>query len=84
MSANLHTHLHRSLFALPLLAVGLLATFSSEAAPEPVRGGSSSPIAFTAPVNCAEPSAKVGAAALARMPGDLSPIAARIRCANAG
>ncbi|KFN50628.1 hypothetical protein [Arenimonas composti] len=107
MTANLHTHLHRSLFALPLLAVGLLATLSTEAAPvsaaalaappamvivasgtgtvialaQPEAGGGDK-AGFTAPGNCAAATAPVGAAALARIPGDLGPIAVRIRCAS--
>jgi hypothetical protein len=74
---RLSTHLRRSVFALPLLAVAVLGLGSLEA-----------PVAPTlqawepAADDCAAPSRPVGARGLARMPGDLSPFNRRMRCAG--
>ena len=73
---SLNTHLRRSVFALPLLGVALFALASIER-----------PVAPTLQVwepaadDCAATPRPVGARGLARMPGDLSPLSRRMRCA---
>jgi hypothetical protein len=85
MTASLSTQLHRSLFALPLLAVGLLGAASIDAAPRPAAvfaGAAPTLLPVVAELDCGPLPAPAGALALARMPGDLGPIAARVRCAQ--
>jgi hypothetical protein len=87
MTASLSTQLHRALYALPLLAIGLLGVLSIDVAAEttPVVAGSAPTlpnVALVAQLDCGPIPAPAGALALARMPGDLSPIAARVRCAQ--
>jgi hypothetical protein len=92
MTASLSTQLHRSLFALPLLAIAVIGMVSVEASANlPPMGGAGTTIAaidtvetvaLVAQLDCGPIPAPAGALALARMPGDLSPIAARIRCAQ--
>jgi len=73
---RLSTHLHRSLAALPLLALGLLAVPSEVARrAEPLR------LIIADEAGCAEAARPVGALGLARMPGDLAVISRRMSCA---
>lgn len=73
---RLSLHLHRSLAALPLLVLGLLAAGHEAApAPEPLR------LIIADEAGCAEAARPVGARGLARMPGDLAVIGRRISCA---
>lgn len=74
---SLSTHLRRSVFALPLLAVAVAGLARVEAPAAPVLQ------AWDAATDlCTTPSRPVGARGLARMPGDLSPFNRRMRCAG--
>jgi hypothetical protein len=76
----LSTHLRRSLFALPLLAVGLAGLASAE---RPVPPAPSVLEAWQADAgDCGASPRPVGALGLARMPGDLTAYARRLRCAG--
>lgn len=73
---TLSTHLHRSLFALPLLALALAAALQPPPSlKDTVR------TAVTAGLACGEAVQPAGALGLARMPGDLGLISRRISCA---
>lgn len=74
---SLSTHLRRSLFALPLLAVALAGVASME---RPVTPALEAWV--PAGDDCAAPARPVGARGLARMPGDLVPFNRRLRCAS--
>ena len=73
---SLSTHLHRSLFALPLLAVAVAGFASIERPVTPT-------LQVWAPASddCTAPSRPLGARGLVRMPGDLRPLNRRFRCA---
>ena len=77
MSQNLSTPLHRSLFALPLLAVALASI-----AHEPPSLRQDLARVVTAGVDCRDNTRQAGLLALARMPGDLGVISRRIHCAS--
>lgn len=77
MSPNLSTPLHRSLFALPLLAVALAAV-SRE--PPSVSDGLERLVANS--IDCDEAVRPAGRLGLARMPGDLGLISRRLHCAG--
>lgn len=73
---TLASHLHRSLFALPLLALGLAAALQPPPSlKDAVR------TAVNAGLACSEAVQPAGALGLARMPGDLGLIGRRINCA---
>ncbi|WP_374474074.1 hypothetical protein [Arenimonas sp.] len=73
---SLSTHLNRSLFALPLLALGVAAALLPPPSLEDtVRA------AVEAGLDCGEAVQPAGALGLARMPGDLGLIGRRITCA---
>jgi hypothetical protein len=73
---TLSTHLHRSLFALPLLALGVAAALlPPPSLEETVRA------AVEAGLDCSETVQPAGALGLARMPGDLGLIGRRLSCA---
>lgn len=73
---TLSTHLHRSLFALPLLALALVAALLPQPSlKDTVRA------AVEAGLSCGEAVQPAGALGLARMPGDLGLISRRISCA---
>ena len=74
---SLSTHLRRSFFALPLLAVAVVGFARVEAPAAPVLQAWEA-----AGDDCAAPSRPVGARGLVRMPGDLSPLHRRLRCAG--
>ncbi len=74
---SLSTHLRRSLFALPLLAVAVAGLIHLERPGDPALQAW-----VPASDDCAAPSRPVGALGLARMPGDLSPLNRRFRCAS--
>ena len=74
---TLSSHLQRSLFALPLLALGLVATLQSPPSlKDTVR------TAVTAGLACGEAVQPAGALGLARMPGDLAVVGRRLYCAS--
>lgn len=75
MSLNLSTPLHRSLFALPLLAVGLAAI-----AHEPPALGAGVERLVANSIDCSETPRPAGRLGLARMPGDLGLISRRLHC----
>lgn len=77
MNHSLSTPLHRSLFALPLLAVAL-AAISHE--PPSLRTGLARVVASS--LDCRETARPAGMLALARMPGDLGLLSRRIHCAG--
>ena len=74
---SLSTHLRRSVFALPLLAVAVAGLARVEAPP-------AAPLlqAWEAATDDCAPSRPIGARGLASMPGDLSPLRRRLRCAG--
>lgn len=73
---TLSTHLHRSLFALPLLALALAAALvPPPSLKDTVRA------AVDAGLACGETVQPAGALGLARMPGDLGLVSRRISCA---
>lgn len=74
---TLSTQLRRSVFALPLLAVAAFG-FASVERPVPPTLQVWEP----AGDDCLAPSRPVGARGLVRMPGDLSPLNRRMRCAS--
>lgn len=74
---SLSTHLRRSVFALPLLAVAAAGLASVERPVAPTLQ-----VWLPATDDCAEPARPAGARGLARMPGDLSPLNRRMRCAG--
>ncbi|MBW8310751.1 MAG: hypothetical protein K0M64_01840 [Rhizobium sp.] len=73
---TLSSHLQRSLFALPLLALGLAAALQPPPSLKDAVG-----TAVTAGLACSEAVQPAGALGLARMPGDLGLIGRRINCA---
>ena len=75
MSPNLSTPLHRSLFALPLLAVALAAL-----AHEPPALGAGVELFVANAIDCSEVPRPAGRLGLARMPGDLGLISRRLHC----
>ena len=77
MTVNLSTAMHRSLFALPLLAVALAA-----AAHEPPSLGAALERVVATTVDCSESPRPAGRLGLARMPGDLGVISRRLHCAG--
>ncbi|TNJ33166.1 hypothetical protein [Arenimonas terrae] len=77
MTANLSTAMHRSLFALPLLAVALAA-----AAHEPPALGETLERVVSSTIDCSESPRPAGRLGLARMPGDLGLISRRLHCAG--
>ncbi len=90
MTATLSTQIHRALFALPLLAVGLAAAFAAGPVPGPhpaLPQAAEATLALpagmlVAKLDCAATLAPVGALGLARMPGDIGPLGRRLRCAQ--
>ena len=111
MTPCLSTHLHRSWYALPLLAVGLSVALGAGTLPEgalaspatasdlvvveivvPAGAASTLPGAAlsdattlaldTIPGDSCEAPRPVGARVLARMPGDITALAGRLRCAR--
>lgn len=78
---RLSTQLHRSLFALPLLAIGLMAAGAGEAPPSPVLVPVALAEAAMSGLDCASPP-PAGPRGLARMPGDIGALGRRLRCAS--
>lgn len=76
MSPNLSTPLHRSLFALPLLAVALAAVTRE---PPSLTDGLERLVANSIDCEATRPAGRLG---LARMPGDLGLISRRLHCAG--
>ncbi len=74
---SLSTHLRRSVFALPLLAVALAGLARVERPVPPTLQAW-----LPASDGCASPPRLSGARGLAHMPGDLSPLNRRMRCAS--
>lgn len=74
---SLSTHLRRSVFALPLLAVAIAGLASVEQPVPPTRQAwmPDSDV-------CAVPMRPVGVRGLAHMPGDLGALQRRMRCAG--
>lgn len=77
MSPNLSTPLHRSLFALPLLAVALAAI-----AHEPPSLGAGLERLVATTVDCSDTTRPAGRLGLARVPGDLGLLSRRLSCAG--
>lgn len=77
MTYRLSTPLHRSLFALPLLAVAMAAI-----AHEPPSVGAGLERVVAAGIECSDTPRPAGMLALARMPGDLGLMSRRIHCAG--
>lgn len=73
---RLTTHLRRSVFALPLLAVAVASLSGLDRPDVPVFQAWQ-----PASDDCAAPPRSVGADGLARMPGDLGQLNRRLRCA---
>lgn len=71
---RLATHLHRSVLALPLLALAVVAVAS-----EPPAIGASLRAAVVATLAC-DADLPAGPRGLARMPGDLGPLHRRVQC----
>jgi hypothetical protein len=93
MTANFSTQIHRALFALPLLAVGLLTAFGAPApakiASAPATSTSAeraelrdATLALAAGLDCDATARPTGALGLARMPGDIGVLNRRMRCAQ--
>ena len=78
MNHSLSTPLHRSLFALPLLAVALAAATHE---PPSIRQDLAR-IVTAAGIDCSDNTRNAGMMALARMPGDLGVLSRRIHCAS--
>lgn len=74
---NLDRQLRRSLFALPLLAVGLLAT----SLPPPSLGEVVDKV-VSAGLGCDPSEREAGPLGLVRMPGDLGVLTRRLNCAS--
>ena len=77
MTPKLSTAIHRSLFALPLLAVALAAM----AHEPPVARVDMVPLA-AATADCSSAPRPAGHLGLARVPGDLGLISRRVHCAS--
>ncbi|MDY0022377.1 hypothetical protein [Arenimonas caeni] len=74
---NPRTHLHRSLAALPLLALGLVATLHEPPSlPQVLEDVVSTGLA------CSAGPGQAGPRGLARMPGDLGLLARRLHCSS--
>ncbi|MFY2763892.1 hypothetical protein [Arenimonas sp. MALMAid1274] len=78
---RLSTQLHRSLFALPLLAVGLLATTAGDASPVSLPVPAALAEAALPGLDCSNPR-PAGPRGLARVPGDIATLGRRLRCAS--
>ena len=79
---RLSTQLHRSLFALPLLMVGLAAVGLEEAATSDRLVPASLAEASISDAACASAARPAGPRGLARMPGDIGALGRRLRCAS--
>lgn len=78
---RLSTQLHRSLFALPLLALALVGAGGESAVDLPVPVAAPAH-ALVASLDCAESLRPAGSRGLARMPGDIGALGRRLRCAT--
>ena len=82
MNPSLSTQIHRALYALPLLAIGIAAALGTETLPGTPASDAATLALESLPGPDCSATRAAGTRGLSRMPGDLTTLAVRMRCAQ--